>query len=272
MMETPAPLSNLVNISHPRFRAFAALNPKWKAAPALTRLGLDIGGVQYTAAPFIGWFMDAEIGVRDLADTSRYHVLPDIVQAIGLANGKLQDGADSIEDLPEYEQLAMLSQAQSELNYAVQWSFNQAGITMTDSLTASKNRCKFDDEFKEKHGYKVPADPYWLAPPQGSIIPVWHRGGAPNYQPKPMISKHVQDPVKAWRRERHIWQLDSERPNLMTFSQVVATFPRLVEKKMPEVTVTEIEDYSDDDSDTISLTSTDPSSIGWRKEVNSSIP
>ena len=256
MMEIPAPLSNLVNISHPHFPSFAALNLKWKAAPALTRLGFDIGGVQYTAAPFIGWFMDAEIGVRDLADTFRYNVLPDVVQAIGLANGKLQDGVDSLEDLPEYEQLAMLSRAQSELNYAVQWSFNQAGVTMTDSLTASKKWCKFDDEFKEKHGYRLPADPYWLAPPQGSIIPVWHRGGAPNYQPKPMISKHVQDPVKAWRRERHKWELVPGPPKLMTFSQTAAIFPRLVEKKVPEVSVTEIEDCSDDDSDTISLTST----------------
>ena len=159
MMEILAPLSNLINISHPRFRSFAALNLKWKAAPALTRLGFDIGGVQYTAAPFIDWFMDAEIGVRDLADTFRYNVLPDVVQAIGLANGKLQDGVDSIEDRPEYDQLAMLSQAQSELNYAVQWSFNQAGINMTDSLMASKKWCKFDDEFKEKHGYRLPADP-----------------------------------------------------------------------------------------------------------------
>ena len=200
--------------------------------------------------------MDAEIGVRDLADTFRYNVLPDIVQAIGLANGKLQDGVDSIEDLPEYEQLAMLSRAQSELNYAVQWSFNKAGVTMTDSLTASKKWCEFDDEFKEKNGYRLPADSYWLAPPQGSIVPVWHRGGAPNYQPKPMMSKHVQDPVKAWRRERHMWQLVPEPPKLMTFSQTAAAFPRLVEKKMAEVTVTEIEDSSDDDSDAISLTST----------------
>ena len=200
--------------------------------------------------------MDTEIGVRDLADTFRYNVLPDIVKAIGLANGKLQDGVESIEDLPEYEQLAMLSRAQSELNYAVQWLFNQAVVTMTDSLTASKKWCKFNDEFKEKHGYRLPADPYWLAPPRGSIIPVWHRGGAPNYQPKPMISKHVQDPVKVWRRERHTWHLVPEPPKLMTFSQTAAAFPRLVEKKMAEVTVTEIEDLSDDDSDAVSLTST----------------
>ena len=71
-----------------------------------------------------------------------------------------------------------------------------------------------------------------------------------------MISKHVQDPVKAWRRERHMWQLVPEPPKLMTFSQTAAAFPRLVEKTMAEVTVPEIEDLSDDDSDAVSLTST----------------
>ena len=97
---------------------------------------------------------------------------------------------------------------------------------MIDSLTASKKWCRYDDEFRENHGYRLPADPYCtyiselflltpplpsnanseiclgLAPPQGSIVPLWHRGGAPNYQPKPMICKHVQDPIKAWEREK----------------------------------------------------------------------
>ena len=152
-----------------------------------------------------------------------------------MTEGKFVDGIDSFDDLPEYEQLAMLSRAQSELKYAVQWSFNQAGVTMTESLTASEKWCKFDDEFRENHGYRLPADPYWLAPPQGSIIPVWHRGGAPNYQPKPMISKHVQDPIKAWRRERHRWQVSSEPTKIMTFLQTAAAFPALISKKAPEV-------------------------------------
>lgn len=73
---------------------------------------------------------------------------------------------------------------------------------MTDTLTASMKWCQYDDDFKQRNGYRLPADPYWLAPPQGSIVPLWHRGGAPNYQPKPMICKHVQDPIKAWRREK----------------------------------------------------------------------
>ena len=150
--------------------------------------------------------MDAEVGVRNLADTFRYNALPDVVRALGMAKGKLDDDAEELEDLPEYERLAMLSRAQAELNYAVYWSFLQAKVTMTDSLTASAKWCQYDDDFQRKNGFRLPSDPYWLAPPQGSLIPLWHRGGSPNYQPKPMITRHVQDPLKVWKRERHRWR------------------------------------------------------------------
>ena len=150
-------------------------------------------------------FMDAEIGVRNLADSFRYNVLPDVIEALDLKHGKYIEGIDHFDDFPEHEKLLMLSRAQAELNYAVHWSFLKAKVSMTDSLTASIKWSRYDDDFREKHGYRLPSDPYWLAPPQGSIIPVWHRGGAPNYQPKPMISRHVQDPVKAWAREKHCW-------------------------------------------------------------------
>ena len=52
--------------------------------------------------------MDAEIGVRNLADTFRYNVLPEIVEALSLTKGKLGSGVDSFEDLPEFERLQML--------------------------------------------------------------------------------------------------------------------------------------------------------------------
>ena len=56
MIELPADLRKLVNIRHPKYTTeFERLDLKWVAFPALTRLGFDIGGVQYTAAPFIGW-------------------------------------------------------------------------------------------------------------------------------------------------------------------------------------------------------------------------
>lgn len=103
--------------------------------------------------------MDAEIGVRNLADSFRYNVLPDIVSALDLTNCKLGHGYDIFDDLPEYEKLLLLSKAQAELSYAVNWSFKKARITMVDSLTASTKWCKFDDDFKEKNGYTLPSDP-----------------------------------------------------------------------------------------------------------------
>ncbi|PHH89735.1 hypothetical protein CDD83_5407 [Cordyceps sp. RAO-2017] len=194
----PESLFPLVHIRHPKPEhslAFDKLGLRWVPAPALSQLGFDIGGVQYTATPFIGWFMDAEIGVRDLADSFRYDVLPSVVSALKL----LQPGQE-LDELPQWERLAHLSRAQAELNFAVHWSFSEAGVRMSDSLTASAMYANFDDQHLAKHGFRLPADPYWLAPPQGSIIPMWHRGGAPNYQPKPMICRLKENPVKVWKR------------------------------------------------------------------------
>ena len=53
-------------------------------------------------------FMDAEIGVRDLADSFRYNVLPDIIDTLGLAHEKLHGDIEVFEDLLEYEKLSML--------------------------------------------------------------------------------------------------------------------------------------------------------------------
>ena len=58
MAELPADIRKLVNIRHPHYiDEFERLDLKWGAFPALTRLGFDIGGVQYTATPFIGWYV-----------------------------------------------------------------------------------------------------------------------------------------------------------------------------------------------------------------------
>ncbi|KAF2764150.1 hypothetical protein EJ03DRAFT_346424 [Teratosphaeria nubilosa] len=197
IIEIPQERFPLVRIEHPKYSLqFQKLGLKWVPAPALSRLGFDIGGVEYTATPFVGWFMDAEIAVRDLADSFRYNALPDVIRALGWL-----DPSQSVETLPEHERLLLLSRAQAELNFAVYHSFRQAGVRMTDSMSASAIFSQFDDDYFNRHGYRLPSNPYYLAPPQGSIIPLWHRGGAPNYNPPPLICKHVQDPVNAWRRE-----------------------------------------------------------------------
>jgi nitric oxide synthase oxygenase domain/subunit len=105
MMELPLELRRTVQITHPRYeQEFSDLDLRWVVAPALCRLGFDIGGNQYTATPFIGWFMDSEIGVRDLADTFRYNVLPDVVNALRLS----PEPETPLDDLPEYMHLVAL--------------------------------------------------------------------------------------------------------------------------------------------------------------------
>ena len=48
--------------------------------------------------------MDAEVGVRNLADSFRYNVLPDIVRALKLS----PEPETPLEDLPEYMHMVAL--------------------------------------------------------------------------------------------------------------------------------------------------------------------
>jgi len=204
----PPELTQLISIVHPQYHRVADLDLKWVKFPALSRLGFDIGGIQYTASPFIGWFMDAEIGVRNLADSFRYNVLPEVAKSIGWIRYDRP-----FAEVPDHERLLWLSKAQAELNYAVYCSFQKAGVTCTSSLTASQSWTAFDDQHLREKGYRLNADPYWISPPQGSVIPLWHRGGAPNYQPKPLIARHKYHPVKVWKRRNNALALVEEHVN-----------------------------------------------------------
>lgn len=53
---------------------FDDLNLKWYALPAVSSLCLDIGGIEFPAIPFNGWYMGTEIG-RNLGDCNRYNLL-----------------------------------------------------------------------------------------------------------------------------------------------------------------------------------------------------
>jgi nitric oxide synthase oxygenase domain/subunit len=121
------------------------------------------------------------------------------------------------------------SKAQAELNYAVHYSFSQAGVSCTSTLEASESWCAFDDQYFQEKGYRLNADPYWIAPPQGSIIPLWHRSAAPNYQPKPLIAKHRSDPVKVWRKRHGCPARLLEKKNL---TPLVVSFYNLIFSKL----------------------------------------
>lgn len=54
---------------------------------------LEIGGLEFPAAPFSGWYMSSEIGMRNLCDPHRYNILE--VSAGGWAVGAGAAGFDS---------------------------------------------------------------------------------------------------------------------------------------------------------------------------------
>lgn len=55
---------------------FEEMGLRWYALPAVSNMLLEIGGLQFPAAPFNGWYMGTEIGTRNLCDRHRYNLLP----------------------------------------------------------------------------------------------------------------------------------------------------------------------------------------------------
>ena len=150
-----------VPLSHPEHAWFAELGLRWNAVPAVSNMRLTIGGVQYPLAPFNGWYMGTEIGARNLADTDRYDLVPTVAARLGL---------DTTRESSLWRDQALL-----ELNRAVLFSFEQAGVKMTDHHTESQ---RFMTHLKNeaRAGRPVPADWSWIVPPMsGGSTPVFHR-------------------------------------------------------------------------------------------------
>ena len=61
MFELPKEYVHEVEITHPKYPAFADLKLKWAAVPAISSFNLELGGVDYMCCPFNGWFMEQEV-------------------------------------------------------------------------------------------------------------------------------------------------------------------------------------------------------------------
>ncbi|XP_026679616.1 uncharacterized protein LOC113467573, partial [Diaphorina citri] len=70
-----------------RYDWFKELGLRWYAVPAVSGMMFDCGGLQFTAAPFNGWYMSTEIGCRDLCDTKRYNICEIVANKMGLDTG-----------------------------------------------------------------------------------------------------------------------------------------------------------------------------------------
>jgi nitric-oxide synthase, bacterial len=161
LYELPERAVREVPLAHPEYGWFADLGLRWHAVPAIANMRLTIGGVHYPLAPFNGWYMGTEIGVRNLADADRYDLLPVVAARLGL---------DTSRESTLWRDRALL-----ELNRAVLFSFEQAGVKMTDHHTESQ-RFVAHLRTEEKAGRPVPADWSWIVPPMsGGITPVFHR-------------------------------------------------------------------------------------------------
>nr|WP_239132077.1 nitric oxide synthase oxygenase [Actinoplanes durhamensis] len=161
LYELPERAVREVPITHPEYGWFAELGLRWHAVPAISNMRLTIGGVHYPLAPFNGWYMGTEVGARNLADTDRYDVLPTIAARMAL---------DTTKESTLWRDRALL-----EINRAVLWSFEKAGVRMSDHHTESQ-RFMAHIRNEEKAGREVPADWTWIVPPMsGSLSPAFHR-------------------------------------------------------------------------------------------------
>lgn len=139
-----------VDLEHPEFPGFADMNLKWYAVPAVSDMMLEIGGIEYTAAPFNGWYMGTEIGARNLADKDRYNMLEKVGSILGL---------DTKRNSYLWKDRSLV-----ELNRAVLYSYQKAGVSIVDHHTAAEQFKKFELR-EEKSGRDVTGRWSWLIPP-----------------------------------------------------------------------------------------------------------
>ncbi|MBD7946350.1 nitric oxide synthase oxygenase [Psychrobacillus sp. Sa2BUA9] len=167
-----------VSIRHPEMEWFQDLLLKWYAVPMISNMKLEIGGINYLAAPFNGWYMGTEIGARNLADDYRYNMLPKIAEKMGL---NTKSNASLWKD-----------RALVELNAAVLYSFKEDGVSIVDHHTAAHQFKKFE-EIERDAGRDVSGNWTWLIPPMSpATTHIFHKPYnneklTPNYsyQPNP---------------------------------------------------------------------------------------
>ncbi|XP_039248117.2 nitric oxide synthase 1-like isoform X2 [Styela clava] len=182
--EIPPDLALEVKLRHPRFKWFEELGYKWCAVPAVSNVLLDIGGLEFPAAPFNGWFMGTEIA-RDLCDVARYNVLQDVAEKMNL---------DTRNTSSLWKDIALV-----EFNVAVLHSYQSDRVTIMDHHSATQSFMKhYANELKLRGG--CPGDWVWLTPPiSGSITPIFHQEVL-NYILHPSC-KYQPDPWKY-----HVWK------------------------------------------------------------------
>lgn len=153
LFDVPDDLLREVRITHPEYDWFADLGLQWYDIPIVSNQRLEIGGINYTAAPFNGWYMGTEIGARNFGDEDRYDILPAIGERLGY-------------DITRNSSL-WKDEALVELNRAVLHSFKEAGVKTVDHHTATEQFAQFEQN-EAAADRNVTGDRSWLLPPMSS--------------------------------------------------------------------------------------------------------
>ena len=161
-----------VPLNHPEHEWFKDLHLKWYGVPVISDMRLELGGISYKAAPFNGWYMETEIGARNLADEDRYNMLPKVASCMNLDTSRAST--------------LWKDKALVELNIAVLHSFKMAGISIVDHHTAAQQFKTFENKEKQC-GRELTGDWSWLIPPVSpATTHIFHSGyknewKSPNY-------------------------------------------------------------------------------------------
>jgi nitric-oxide synthase len=139
-----------VRLRHPQLPWFAQLGLRWYAVPVISDMRFHAAGTDFPAAPFNGWYLGTEIGARNLADRSRYDLLPLIADRLGL---------DRTSSRSLWRDRALV-----ELNAAVLHSFAEDGVKLVDHHTASEEFMRFCAR-ERSAGRPVSARWDWIVPP-----------------------------------------------------------------------------------------------------------
>jgi nitric-oxide synthase len=150
-----------VSITHPTLPWFAELGLRWHAVPTISNMRLRIGGLDYSCAPFNGFYLVDEIATRNFGDSDRYDQLALVGQRMGLDTGS---------DTNFWQMRAAV-----ELNTAVLHSFRAAGVRMAEPVAESALMAEFARR-EESAGRRVFGDWSWINGHLGSVFgPSWHR-------------------------------------------------------------------------------------------------
>uniref|UniRef100_A0A8C8D7T0 Nitric oxide synthase n=1 Tax=Oncorhynchus tshawytscha TaxID=74940 RepID=A0A8C8D7T0_ONCTS len=187
LFEIPQDLILEVQITHPKYDWFKDLNLKWYSLPAVSSMLLEVGGLEFTACPFSGWYMGTEIGVRDFCDSSRYNILEEVANLMALDTRKTSS--------------LWKDKALVEINIAVLYSFQSSKVTIVDHHSATESFMKhMENEIRVRGG--CPGDWVWIVPPMsGSITPVFHQEML-NYRLTPSFEYQVNQIKVYWSRKQ----------------------------------------------------------------------